>query len=87
MRKIEWTAAFKRDFKRCGALEAPLIEALWKLANDEPLPERFCDHALSCEWKDFRDCHIKPDWVLIYRKPNAETLQLVRLSSHSKLGL
>jgi mRNA interferase YafQ len=67
MRKIEWTAAFKRDFKRCGALEAPLIEALWKLANDEPLPERFCDHALSGEWKDFRDCHIKPDWVLIYR--------------------
>ena len=75
MRKIEWTAAFKRDFKRCGALETPLIEALWKLANDEPLPERFCDHALSGEWKDFRDCHIKPDWVLIYRKPDADTLQ------------
>ncbi len=87
MRKIEWTAAFKRDFKRCGSLEAPFIEALWKLANDETLPERFCDHALSGEWKDFRDCHIKPDWLLIYRKPNAETLQLVRLGSHSELGL
>lgn len=87
MRRIEWTSAFKRDFKRCGALESAFIEALWKLANDEPLPERFCDHALSGEWKDFRDCHIKPDWVLIYRKPDAEILQLVRLGSHSELGL
>jgi mRNA interferase YafQ len=87
MRKIEWTHHFKRDFKRCGTFESAWIEALWKLANDEALPERFRDHALSGEWKDHRDCHIKPDLVLIYRIPDDEVLQLVRLGSHSELGL
>ncbi|MEI7868452.1 MAG: type II toxin-antitoxin system YafQ family toxin [Candidatus Methylumidiphilus sp.] len=87
MRNIEWTAAFKRDFKKIGTFESAFVEALWKLANDEALPERFCDHALTGEWKDFRDCHIRPDLILIYRKPNADRLQLVRLGSHSELGL
>lgn len=87
MRTIEWTNAFKRDFKRCGALENALIEALWKLGNDEPLPPGFRDHALTGEWKDHRDCHIRPDLVLIYRKPDDKRLQLVRLGSHSELGL
>ena len=87
MRKIEWTHHFKRDFKRYGTFESAWIEALWKLANDEALPERFRDHALSGEWKDHRDCHIKPDLVLIYRIPDDEVLQLVRLGSHSELGL
>jgi mRNA interferase YafQ len=63
------------------------VEAVWKLANDEPLPERFCDHALTGDWIDHRDCHIKPDLVLIYRKPDDKILQLVRLGSHSELGL
>lgn len=87
MRKIEWTNAFKRDFKRHGTFEGSFIEALWKLATDEVLSEKFCDHPLAGDWKDHRDCHIKPDLILIYRKPNAETLQLVRLGSHSELGL
>ncbi|NOT86142.1 MAG: type II toxin-antitoxin system YafQ family toxin [Methylococcaceae bacterium] len=83
MRKIEWTTAFKRH----GTFETAFVEALWKLANNELLAERFCDHALSGDWKDFRDCHIKPDLVLIYRKPDTDILQLVRLGSHSELGL
>lgn len=87
MRKIEWTNAFKRDFKRHGSFESAFIEALWKLAMDEPLPERFFDHALSGDWKDHRDCHIRPDLVLIYHKPDGDTLRLVRLGSHSELGL
>lgn len=57
------------------------------LANDEQLAEKYHDHALSGEWKDHRDCHIKPDLVLIYKKPDPEQLQLVRLGSHSDLGL
>jgi mRNA interferase YafQ len=57
------------------------------LADDERLPRRYFDHVLSGEWKDFRDCHIRPDLVLIYRKPDAESLELVRLGSHSELGL
>jgi mRNA interferase YafQ len=75
MRKIEWTNAFKRDFKKYGTFESLFIEALYKLANDEKLPEKFCDHALTGEWKDFRDCHIHPDLILIYRKPDKDKLQ------------
>ncbi|NOT53718.1 MAG: type II toxin-antitoxin system YafQ family toxin [Deltaproteobacteria bacterium] len=86
MRRIEWTTAFNRDFKKVGSLESAFVEALWKLANDEPLPERFRDHELKGEWKGFRDCHIRPDLILVYRKPSADRLQLVRLGSHSELG-
>lgn len=57
------------------------------LVTDKPLPKKHCDHPLSGEWKDHRDCHIKPDLVLIYRKPDSVRLQLVRLGSHSELGL
>jgi mRNA interferase YafQ len=62
----------------------PVLQAL---ANDQAIEPRHRDHALTGEWKDHRDCHIKPDLVLIYRKPDDETLQLVRLGSHSELGL
>ncbi len=57
------------------------------LANDEPLAERHHDHHLVGEWKDHRDCHVKPDLILIYRKTDENTLDLVRLGSHSELGL
>ncbi len=87
MRRIEWTTAFNRDFKKIGTLESSFVEALWKLANDELLPEKFRDHELKGEWKGFRDCHIRPDLILIYRRPSADRLQLVRLGSHSELGL
>lgn len=87
MRRIDWTNAFKRDFRKHGTFDSAFIEALWKLGNDETLPERFCDHALTGDWIDHRDCHIKPDLVLIYRKPDDKVLQLVRLGSHSELGL
>jgi mRNA interferase YafQ len=64
-----------------------LEPVLAALANDRPLEPRYRDHALTGEWKDHRDCHIRPDLVLIYRKPDDEVLQLVRLASHSELGL
>ena len=51
------------------------------------MQSRHRDHALSGEWSDHRDCHVKPDLVLIYRKPDEATLQLVRIGSHSELGL
>ncbi len=57
------------------------------LAEDKPLTRRFFDHPLSGEWSDHRDCHIRPDLILIYRKPDGESLELVRLGSHSELGL
>jgi mRNA interferase YafQ len=63
------------------------VQIIQKLANDEPLGTKHRDHALVGEWKDCRDCHIRPDLVLIYRKPDASTLQLVRLGSHAELSL
>jgi len=93
MRTIEWTRSFKRDFKRVCATQGHrdilelLPEVAELLATDTTLPERYRDHALSGDWKDHRDCHIKPDLVLIYREPDADVLQLVRLGSHSQLGL
>jgi mRNA interferase YafQ len=64
-----------------------LQETLDFLAKDVALPARYHDHALTGEWADHRGCHIKPDMVLIYRMPAADTLQLVRVGSHSELGL
>lgn len=90
---IERTNQFKRDYKRelkgqhRATLEGDLVEALKMLVSDVPLAERYHDHALTGDWKDFRDCHIKPDLVMIYRKPDDECLLLVRLGSHSELGL
>ena len=60
---------------------------LGALVKNQPLAEKYQDHPLSGDWKDFRDCHIKPDLILIYRQPEEGVLQLVRLGSHSELGL
>jgi mRNA interferase YafQ len=57
------------------------------LAADTPLPTSKRDHPLGGEWSDHRDCHVRPDLVLINRKPDAANLDLVRLGSHSELGL
>jgi len=93
MRRIEPISQFRRDYKReakgpyRATLDAELTPVVQLLADDQPLEPRHRDHALTSDWKDHRDCHIKPDLVLIYRKPDDEVLQLVRLGSHSELGL
>ena len=93
MRTIERTGQFKRDYKReargqhRASLDASLVPLLMALANDQPLEPRHHDHPLSGEWTDHRDCHVKPDLVLIYQKPDVDTLRLVRLGSHAELGL
>lgn len=84
MRSLERTNTFKRDFKKHGDLDMVLIEILYLLLNDKPLPQQYKDHELIGNWKGFRECHIKPDLLLIYRK-NDDLLQLVRLGSHSEL--
>lgn len=93
MRKIERTSWFKRDYRREAkgrqrtSLDAALVPLLVALADDQPLEPKHHDHALSGNWKDHRDCHVKPVLVLIYLKPDTNTLRLVRLGSHSELGL
>ena len=92
MRTIERTSQFKRDYKResrgrrRASLDDHLASIVEVLANDQPLQPWHHDHALSGEWSDHRDCHVKPDLILIYQKPDDDTLRLVRLGSHSELG-
>ena len=93
MRAIKYTSRFKRDYRRKKSgilgkkLDKLLLDAVNLLAADAPLPQRYVDHPLAGEWNDHRDCHIRPDLVLIYRKPDADSLELVRLGSHSELGI
>ena len=74
--------ATPRHSKDVGSL---LPRILKLLLVDEPLPENNRDHALSGDWTGYRECHVKPDLLLIYRKPDADTLRLARLGSHSEL--
>lgn len=91
MRTIETTTAFRRDYKRVAAtprhrdIAIVLPPLLDLLVADEPLPVKHRDHALTGNWTDHRECHVKPDLLLIYRRPDDEALQLVRLGSHSEL--
>ena len=95
MRTIKYTNKFKRDYKRetfgksrqySQTLDRELTDIVGLLAADAILPRHYADHPLTGDWKDFRDCHVRPDLVLIYRKPDVDTLELVRLGSHSELG-
>ena len=92
MRTIERSSAFKRDFKKIQTapthkknLNELLSNILKLLLADQILPKVNRDHALSGNWSGYRECHIKPDLLLIYRKPDANTLRLARISSHSEL--
>jgi mRNA interferase YafQ len=93
MRTPDYTGQFKRDYKRekkglhRATLDADLHAVLSALLDDEPLEPHHRDHALTGNWKDHRDCHVKPDLVLIYQKPDTDSLRLVRLGSHSTLGM
>jgi mRNA interferase YafQ len=89
MRRIEPTIAFRRDLKRERRgkhknLDQILDELIETLAADEPLPERSRDHALTGNWIGLRECHVRPDLLLIYEK-DVDVLRLVRLGSHSLL--
>jgi mRNA interferase YafQ len=89
MREIERTTRFKRDYKRekrtDPELDGVLVPVLELLLTDASLPAKLRDHGLSGTWAGYRDCHIRPDLVLIYAKPDDETLVVVRLGSHSEL--
>lgn len=93
MRDIDYTGQFRRDLKRerKGAhgktLEEDLMPVLEALANDEQLAPKLRDHALTGNWKECRDCHIRPDLILIYQKPDDFRLVLLRLGSHAELKL
>ncbi len=91
MRTIERSTAFKRDFKReakgqyRSSLNSELGPVLSALLNDAPLAAKYRDHELAGDWVGYRECHIKPDLLLIYRKVDETMLRLARLGSHSEL--
>ena len=94
MRTIERSKSFKRDYKRIkktpqygNQIDALLRNILTLLVQDIPLPVHNRDHNLSGNWVGYRECHIKPDLLLIYQKSEKESpvLRLARLGSHSEL--
>ena len=85
MRAVVRSTGFKKDVKRAekrGKDVAKLKAVILLLLDDETLPERLKDHALRGNWIGYRDLHIEPDWVLIYRLTDIE-LQLARTGTHS----
>ena len=91
MLKVEFTGQFKKDYKlavKRGCDPQELEKVITLLVEEQPLPEKYRDHALtnSRNYKDMRECHIEPDWLLVY-KVLKETLllRLIRTGSHSDL--
>jgi mRNA interferase YafQ len=87
VRKLIRGAQFRRDVKlarRRGYDLEKLREAILLLAEGNALAPRYKDHPLAGEWKNYRDCHLEPDWLLIY-KIEGDDLYLVRTGTHSDL--
>ena len=88
--EVKETNQFKKDYrlaKRRGQNVQLLKDIILQLANDQPLPEKNRDHALTGDWKGFRECHVAPDWLLVYKKENdILVLTLTRVGSHSDLN-
>ncbi|CAA0121212.1 mRNA interferase toxin YafQ [BD1-7 clade bacterium] len=88
MLELEYSSQFKKDFKKIAKLPIPdVVEAghvIKQLQLEEALPEKYVDHALSGNWNNYRDCHVKPDLVLIY-KVEGGCLKLARIGTHSEL--
>jgi len=88
MLKLEYSAQFKKDFKKIAKLAIPDVvevgHVIKLLQNRGKLSEKYVDHPLSGNWQNYRDCHVKPDLVLIY-KLESNSLRLARIGTHSEL--
>ncbi len=86
---IKRSTQFKRDLKKTikqGKKLAVLEEVVIKLQRREGLPGKYRDHNLGGNWNGYRECHLEPDWLLIYKLNEAELyLYLTRIGSHSEL--
>ena len=89
MMELRFTAKFKKDYKRIkrqGKDISKLESALEVLVRGEAVPEAMRDHSLGGTYRGHRECHIDPDWLLIYRvESDALTLTAVRTGSHADL--
>lgn len=88
-RRIKRTSRFKKNFKRFArdaAFCAEFASLLELLAADASLPPKYCDHPLHNDWEGYRDCHVRPDVVLVYQKTaDGLVLLLLRIGSHSEV--
>ena len=86
---IKFTTAYKKSYKlmKKRGLNLSLLDSVvYMLANGEALPEKYHDHALKGKFKGFRECHIQPDWLLIYMlEDDILTLTLVDTGTHTDL--
>lgn len=91
MYEVQITTKFKKDYKtviKRGYKEELLIEVIDTLRRGESLPASNKDHALTGNWVGYRECHIQPDWLLIYKiHEDKLILSLTRTGSHSDLKL
>jgi mRNA interferase YafQ len=89
MLDLAYTSQFKKDMKRKkkqGASIEKIDEAILALRKGEVLPDKYRDHALAGVYNEHRECHIEPDWLLIYRVDKGQlVLTAVRTGSHSEL--
>lgn len=87
--RVAWTSRFKKDYKLAvkRGLNIELLDNIIRmLAAGQSLPEEYNDHQLIGNFKEYRECHIQPDWLLIYRvEKNILTLTLQRTGTHSDL--
>ena len=93
MRRVDKLGIFVRDYVRESKgrhsryLDDHLSDALKYLMFDLPLPRKYEDHPLKGKWQGYRECHLRPNLLLVYRKHEPNILTLYRLGSHSELGL
>ena len=89
MLELKQTSQFKKDLRRMvkrGANMDLLDEVVLLLRERKALPDKYEDHPLTGNWAGYRDCHIQPDWLLLYRvEENVLILSLTRTGSHSDL--
>ena len=87
MLTVKYSNLFKKDYKLAMKRHMNidlLDDVIRQIADGKELDKKFKDHELSGNWKGHRECHIQPDWLLIYETTNTE-VRLARLGSHSDL--
>ncbi len=88
-RNVVWTSPARKGLKRFRhnpVIQVEISAVVDLLAADVPLPAKYCDHALHNNWEGCRDCHVRPDVVLTYKKTaDGLVLMLLRVGSHSEV--
>ena len=88
MRELIFHGKFKQDIKKAeqrGYDMAKMREVIRLLAMDTPLPDRYRAHSLKGPWATYRDVHVAPDWILIYKKEGDDRIIFARTGTHSDL--